>query len=247
MMSHTILPSITTHARTVSTWRDKLLEVQQLKLSSVALFLTGVRADERAELYRELHQAQANHRFTIPFVHAVSEMRDDEYRLLVDTYGTQTFNLHPSRQFPLQHELSPAIRQRITIENAFIDRALEPYDLEGFNGLCIDVAHAEDLRRTHPAEFEKFAELVNKFPVHANHISIVSDSRMLDSEGNMTFHTHVLAEGGDTSYLAGYSLNFFGPLVAIELADTIADQLQLVPAIRAILEAKMYSVQRTAA
>jgi hypothetical protein len=247
MFSHTILPSITTHNRTASTWRDKLLEVQQLKLSSVALFLTGVRSEERHELYRELRRAQTKHHFTIPFVHAVSDMRDDEYRLLIDTHGTQTFNLHPSRQFPLQHELSLATRQRITIENAFIDRSLEPYDLEGFSGLCLDIAHAEDLRRTHPAEFEKLAELVKTFPVYANHISIVSDTRILDSEGNMTFHTHVLTEGGDTSYLTRYSADFFGSFVAIELADTIADQLQLVPTIRAILEAKTRSISREAA
>ncbi len=247
MISHRILPSITTHGRTASTWRDKLLEVEQRELSSVALFLTGVGRDERYELFRELQRLHTKHRFTIPFVHAVSEMHDDEFRLLIDSFDTETFNLHPRRQFPLKHELSSSTRQRITIENAFIDRSLEPSDLEGFNGLCIDISHAEDLKRACPAEFAKFLQLVQSFPVRANHVSLVGDVSMLDSEGNMSFHTHMLADGRDLSYLERYSLDFFGSLIAIELEDSIADQLRLIPKITEILAAKTGAIDKAAA
>jgi hypothetical protein len=247
MLSHRILPSVTTHGRTASTWREKLREVQQHNLSAFALFLTGVKKDGRHALYRELQRLHTNHHFTIPFVHAVSEMHDDEFRLLIETFGTATFNLHPSRQFPLKHELSSRTRERITIENAFIDRSLEPADLEGFNGLCIDVSHAEDLRRTHPGEFEKFSRLVQDFPVRANHVSLVSDVSMLDSQGNMTFHSHVLANGGSLSYLEQYSLDFFGSLIAIELEDSIADQIRLIPQLCEILETKTSVMNRVAA
>jgi hypothetical protein len=247
MILHRILPSITTHGRTTSTWRDKLREVEQRKLSAFALFLTGVKKDERHELYRELQRLHTKHHFAIPFVHAVSEMHDDEFRLLIDSFGTETFNLHPRRQFPLKYELSSRTRERITIENAFIDRSLEPSDLEGFNGLCIDVSHAEDLKRACPAEFAKLSQLVQSFPVRANHVSLVGDVAMLDSQGNMTFHTHVIADGGDLSYLEQYPLDFFGSLIAIEIEDSIEDQLRLIPKITEIVAAKTGVISKAAA
>lgn len=247
MCGFTILPSITTHARSVSSWRDKILEIQPLGLTAVGLFVTGVSPEQRVELYKQLETAHRDHRFTIPFVHAVADMDEDEYHYLVETFETELFNLHPTRQFPLSHNLSLEIRQRITIENAFIHEAITVDDLAGFQGVCLDVAHAEDLRRSFPEEFEKLASLLTVAPVRANHVSVVHPVAQLDSQGSMTFHSHVHAAGGEINYLQHYPLEFFGSIVAIELADSLADQHRLIPSIEGMLYSKLASVQRTAA
>lgn len=233
-------------SRCASGWREKICEIEALGLRSVALFLTGVREAERRELYRELELAHVRHLFTIPLVHAVSDMPEDEYRYLMSRFGTELFNLHPIRQFPLQHKLSAEIRRNITIENAFIDEAIDLLDLSGFNGICLDVAHAEDLRRKNGPAFEKLARLTQMAPVRANHICVSGEAAKPDSQGNLTYHSHLTMEGRGLSYLESYPSNFFGPIVAIELADPLAEQVKLVPAIEAILTAKRLGAKKAA-
>ncbi len=80
MRGFTVIPSVTTITRSASSWRDKIAEIEPLGLRAVGLFLTGVNAAERRELYRELELTHVRHLFRIPFVHAVSDMSEDEYR-----------------------------------------------------------------------------------------------------------------------------------------------------------------------
>ena len=242
-----VIPSITTIARGASTWRDTIAELEPLELRSVGLFLTGVREAERRELYRELELAHVRHLFTIPFVHAVSDMSEDEYRYLMDRFGTEFFNLHPVRQYPLQHKLSAEVRRKITIENAFIDQSIELMDLSGFHGICMDIAHAEDLRRKNAPEFEKLAHLIHRAPVLANHVSLSGDTALIDSYGEVTYHSHSLEEGGDLSYLRRYPREFFGSVIAIELADSLAEQMKLRPIVEDIVAEKRESVVKRAA
>lgn len=242
-----VIPSITTIARSASTWRHKIAEIEPLGLRAVGLFLTGVAQAERRALYRELELLRVHHEFTIPFVHAVSEMSEDEYRYLMGQFGTELFNLHPLRQYPLQHTLSAELRDKITIENAFIDQAIDLMDLSGFRGICMDVTHAEDLRRKNPLEFDKLAHLTKTAPVLVNHISLSGDVPLVDSYGDLTYHTHVLSEGRDLSYLERYSAEFFGSIVAIELADALAEQMRLVPAIEGMITRKLHMPMTKAA
>lgn len=206
-----------------------------------------MREAERRELYRELELAHVRHLFTIPFVHAVSDMSEHEYRYLMDRFGTELFNLHPLRQYPLQHTLSAEIRRRITIENAFIDQSIELIDLSGFHGICMDIAHAEDLRRKNPREFEKLERLTHRAPVLANHVSLSGDAALVDSYGELTYHSHSIGEGRDLSHLNRYSREFFGSIIAIELADSLAEQVRLIPVIEETLAETLQSVVQRAA
>jgi hypothetical protein len=174
-------------------------------------------------------------------------MSEDEYRYLMDRFGTELFNLHPLRQYPLQHTLSAEIRSRITIENAFIDQSLELMDLSGFHGICMDIAHAEDLRRKNPREFEKLERLTHRAPVLANHVSLSGGPALVDSHGELTYHSHALGEGGDLSYLDRYSSEFFGSIVAIELGDSLAEQVKLIPAIEETVAETLQAVVQRAA
>jgi hypothetical protein len=246
MPDYTIIPSITTHTGVASDWRSKISEIAPLNLQSVALFLTGTSENERYELYYHLEHARRTHHFTVPFVHAVSDMKEDEYRFFVERFQTTLFNLHPVRQFPLAHTLSETIRQMITIENAYIDQSINADDLVGFKGICLDIAHAEDLRRSHPAEFAKLSKLIADRGVLANHISVINRERRYDSHGQMTFHAHELKRG-DTSYLANYAPRYFGEIICIELKDSLADQVTLLPDIASAVRASRERAVKIAA
>lgn len=243
MKQRKILPSITTHQRSSSGWRNKIEELVPLGISEAALFLTGVAAQERTALYHELERARSHHVFTLPFVHAVSDMQEDEYDYLSSNFGTELFNLHPSRQFPLLFDLSQSTRDKITIENAFIDEAITLDDLRGFNGICLDVSHAEDLRRKNPAEFDKLVSMLSLAPIRANHISAVYPVAALDSNGHLAFHSH-LWQGDDCAvgYLKSCPLEFFGELISIELANSLAEQQRFIPLIERLLEQKQVAL-----
>jgi hypothetical protein len=236
-MTHAVLPSITTHSITASSWRDKLVEVETLGLTQFALFLTGISVEERMILFDELAQLRRRHSFEIPFVHAVSTMKDSEYRKLVDEYGTKAFNLHPESEFPLHHPLSAEIRRIIFVENATQSRALEPQDLSGFAGICLDVSHLEDTRRNFPAVYDQMVQMLATFPIGANHISAVAKDPVAIWPDWLQFSHHVSTISGDMDYLREYPAHYFSPLCALELENSIAEQLLKIAEVSQVIDA----------
>jgi hypothetical protein len=231
-----ILPSITTHGRTTSSWPDKIGEIQHLGLTEVALFLTGLSAQDRAECFRLLDTLLDRHAFSIPFVHAIAEMPEEDYLFLMQRFGTRQFNLHPASEFPLQHPLRDSIRECIAIENNLVTRALTEADIEGFNGICLDLSHLEDLRLGDQAEFAKMQELLDAHPIRVNHASAVWEFSKIDLKGFEVFHRHVSRSPEDMSYLRAYPRSYFAPFCAIELENSLSDQMGIVRAVRTIVD-----------
>jgi hypothetical protein len=150
----------------------------------------------------------------------------------MELFQTRRFNLHPVSQYPLQVSLSVFIRKHISIENASITRALSMDDLDGFNGICLDLSHLEDLRRSEPAEYEKMRALLSQVPVHANHLSAILHEQQVDSKGCLTYHSHVYSPAGDLSYIAAFPSSYFGNVCALELENSLSEQVALIPMIR---------------
>lgn len=240
-----IIPSITTHSRTGHTWRHKVAEVKQLGLNEVGLFLTGLSDVERHECFCELEFLATHHRFSIPFVHAVASMREEEYRFLMDTFGTESFNLHPTWQYPLRYPLSDAIRSRVLIENAALDVSLTKNDLAGFAGLCIDLSHLEDSRRCYREVFDSVVSLSFSHHVAANHISAVMNTPQ-NSDGEVVYYqSHTDTKPEHFSYLAGLPCSTCAPLCAIELESPLKEQLALIPYLHDALEERDSCVLQT--
>ena len=238
MFSRRILPSITTLNRSSSSWREKIREINALGITEVGLFLTGLSEDERKECYVLLEDACATHSFRIPFVHAVASMREEEYHYLMDIFGTEKFNLHPAHEFPLEHPLSAALRKRIFIENTSRLKPLQAEDLEGFGGICFDLSHLEDSRRLSGREYHRLLSLTSRFAVGANHISAVSETPMTATDGFALHSRHLADETATVKYLCGLSTAAFAPLCAVELENSLEEQLSIIPMIhRAFIRA----------
>lgn len=241
-----IIPSITTHSLTGHTWRDKITEIEQLGLKQVGLFLTGLSEVERYECFCELEFLASHHLFSIPFVHAVSTMKEDEYRFLVDTFDTEWFNLHPMWEYPLKYPLSDEIRSRILIENSQFEFALRTQDVEGFAGLCLDLSHLEDSRRSRPEVFDANVGLSHTASVTANHISAVIKTPRKVQANLLAYSSHTASEPEDFSYLSGLPSITVAPLCALELENSLAEQVALMPFIRFALEAEQTSLRSVA-
>ena len=86
-----ILCSITTQnfSASNSNWQNKIHELRSLKLSEIGLFLTGVKFEERKELFKEIVHLKKELDFKIPFVHATTDMHSSEYTFLINKFETE--------------------------------------------------------------------------------------------------------------------------------------------------------------
>ena len=229
-----ILPSITTLDIADSTWRTKIDEVQEFTLNEVALFLTGLNESGRHECLTTLKKACPN--LVVPFVHAKSDMRVSEFDRLIEEFGTERFNLHPTRYLPTLEELPQRLKDKIYIEN--LNEGLLAEDLLGFAGICLDVSHLEDCRLLSPEFYEKVCQLLKEYPLGTNHMSAVADSTATYDGKVFCYSRHTMTKLSEYDYLKTYPLNYFSHFAAIELNNSIAEQLQVKKYIEKILEEK---------
>jgi hypothetical protein len=219
-----ILPTITTTSRKPGIdWRSLIAEANQLGLTEICFFPTDIPRPERDEAYRLLEQSSIRH---IPFVHLRSDMGSDEIEYLASQFGTTLFNLHSEHQYPLTHDLS-TWKTKIYLETQtlFFDTS----ELIYYAGICPDFSHLEHFRLSRPDLYESHLALMRKKVLGCGHISAWRKDDP-DWEDN----PHQMKSLSDLDYLPFYR-EFFPPLMALELENTIAEQLEA----KAYLEEKL--------
>jgi hypothetical protein len=216
-----VLPSITTAGRNAD-WRKAVHDLIDLGVAEASLFLTGLDAPQREELYSFLEKAQLP--FRLPVIHARSDMRAEEYQLLRSSCGAERFNLHPEREWPLAHPLTAELKSHIFIENAYF---LHEEDLSGYAGICLDLSHLEMRRRAQQTEmFDEVSALIQKYPVGITHLSAIVDTPLPDEAGNLIiYERHRATALSDLDYISGYPPECFADYVVIELTNPIPEQL----------------------
>lgn len=215
-MQRIILPSITTAHN--DHWELMVREVKDLGVTEIALFVTTLEKDQRLNLYQKLKEISG---LKIPFVHARSDMRKEEYEFLVKVFNTERFNLHPLRNYPVDEDLGK-LKEKIFIENG--SNLLEG-DLEGFAGICLDLAHLDFNRRYEQDAYQIICDLIAKYSVGTNHISAIVKRET--EKGHEFTDWHTMSELEEFDYLKKYPENFFGNYLALELTNSISEQLKV--------------------
>jgi len=223
-----VLPTITTVGG--SDWRGKIEEARKLRLKEVCFFTTALEREDREEAYELLAVSGIEE---IPFVHLRTDLEEEELNLLCGKYGTQVFNIHPTEQFPLLYDYS-SYKDRIFIENTGSFSMEE--DLERFAGFCIDFSHLENERRTSKEEYNERRKLIEKYPVGCNHISAIKKEPLPDG----SYDDHFLEDLSEVDYLKHYPLHYFSPFIAVELVNSLREQLEVAERVREILRQKSY-------
>ena len=213
-----ILVTLTT---TNSSWREKIEEVKNFELKEIALFLTGLNRQEREECYRGLAKTGLK---KIPFVHLRSDMSAEEIKFLIKNYQTEVFNIHSEEEFPLKDGLT-SWANRIYLENT--DLLLGEEELKKWAGICLDLSHLEDDRHLNPKRYKKYLKLIEKYPVGVNHVSAVRKKVFRQPEFGLVKSAHFLKSLNELDYLKNYPANFFAPLIAIELENSLEEQLKI--------------------
>jgi hypothetical protein len=228
-----ILPALTSIIPNL--WREKVKEINSLGLSEVAVFPTCLNYEERQELFGLLEKTCLK---KIPFMHLREEdMLEAELDYLVDRWGLEKCNVHP-RDVILKETYLPKYRGIVYVENSaeFLD---EKY-LRGFAGLCVDFSHLENDRRLFHQNYEQILSLAMKYPVGCGHASAIYEKQVhnrLDGspEKRERFDGHYAESEKCFDYLKSYPKEFLPPILAIEVENSLAEQLKFKKYIREML------------
>lgn len=219
-----ILPTITTTSG--SDWRNKIKEINELKITEIALFPTAIAKKERLELYKLLKKSTVT---KIPFVHLRSDMDIAELDYFIKNYETKVFNTHTAAEYPINEDWYE-YREMVFIENTFYPFNKE--EVNNFAGVCVDFAHLETDRLLYRAIFDPNIRVIDEFTVGCNHVSAIKKETWTDNSNknhpNKIRHDfHHLDKLSELDYLKNYPRKYFAPYIAIELENSIKEQLKV--------------------
>ncbi len=228
------LPAITTlsakFAVEGNSWQDKIKEIGELGLKKAAIFPTCLDKKQRQEMYGLLEKTGLKE---IPFVHLRSDMSVKELEYLIKRFKTQVFNIHTEKQWPLDYDLSK-YKPMIFIENAGFP--LQGREIEKFGGICLDFSHLENDRLLYPKKFKEQKELLPHYKIGCNHIAAIGATKQLAEDGTcVAFDKHIFNELSELDYLKNYPKGFFSNYIAIEVENSLKEQLKAIDYIVKIL------------
>jgi len=223
------LPAITTLSAKFKTdgnsWQDKIKEIDELGLEKVAIFPTCLNKEQRQEMYNLLEKTQLKE---IPFVHLRSDMPPEELEYLIKKFNTQVFNTHSEKQYPLVCNLEK-YRQQLFIENTFL---WDEQEVKNNAGLCLDFSHLESDRLLDQKKYGQRLAVIKKYKIGCNHIAAVSRNPLAETENGKTnslhFDKHSFQDLSEFDYLKNYPKEFFSEFCAIEVENSLKEQLKAI-------------------
>jgi len=213
-----ILPTIT--CITPGGWKDKIKEVKTLKLEEICLFLTLLDRKEREKLYSLLAKTSVKR---VPFVHLRSDMAPEELNFVIEKYATKVFNTHSAREYPFLYSLDK-YRGLIYIENT--KGCLDENEVKQFAGVCVDFSHLESNRIFHSDIYEKDKKIIEKYSIGCNHISPIKKYPLLEKDKDYGSRPHFFKKLSEFDYLKKYPKEYFSDFMALELENSIQEQLK---------------------
>ena len=217
LLGKKIYPSITTTFN--SDWREQIKEVKKLSLKEVCLFLTCSKLKERKEIYGLLKKTKIK---KIPLVHLRTDMELWELDYLIKNYHTEAFNIHSKTDYPLNYDYSK-YKDIIYIENVY--NCFDKKELKNFGGICLDLSHLENDRILNKKRFDCNKKIIKKYRIGCNHISTIKKNIHIDRSGEKRFSSHNLGNLSEFDYLKQYPSDYFSPIIALELENSIKEQL----------------------
>jgi len=227
LLKEIIFPTITTISKN---WPEKIKEVEKLGLKEVCFFPTCLDEKDRKKAYDLLKKTSVKE---IPVVHIRGEMKPAELNYLVENYNTKAFALHTQREYPLLYDFSK-YKKKFFIENVF--HLFNEKELDHFGGMCLDLSHLENDRILHKEKFENVKQTLKKYKIGCNHISAIKRvTHRNERDHKPHFDSHYFKDLSEFDYLKKYPKNYFSNLIAIELENSIKEQLAVKEYIAKIL------------
>ena len=225
-MNTKILVSLTTLNN--PDWQKNIADLKRFGIKEFALFPNCINArEEREELFKTIVKELGP--VSIPFAHIRSDMHPDELDFMIKNFGTKAVNIHPITDWPIIYDLDK-YKNMIYVENAghAFTKGLTAKDLEGFAGVCLDLSHLESVRLQNIPGYEINIDIALKYKIGAIHMSAVTDKKTYIPEYDFwTNDSHYMEDLKQMDYIKRYYPKYFGPYAAIEVSNSIEDQIKM--------------------
>jgi hypothetical protein len=215
-----ILPCITTI--TPNNWQRQIKDINRLKIKEVAVFLTMLDYAGRKEFYKELKKSTI---VSVPHLHIRNDFTEEEINFFYKNYKTRQFNTHGN--YFDGFEDNPYFKKYFLLETTTFF-TLE-YLRQVNNHYCLDLAHYFSYRK-HLTKWNIVKIIDQKIKQEilplANHLSGWTKA---------TQDTHFANNIHYFDYLKKTPKKYLAKIMALELENSIPDQLKFIKYIKTLI------------
>ncbi len=190
-------------------------------LKEIALFPTCLKEKERKEMYDLVEKAGIKQ---VPLVHIRNDVSSAEMDFLLEKFNVQAFNTHTRFEFPFLFKYPAYLKKIIFIEN--VSEPLNEDEIRQFGGICLDISHLANDEKVSPEKFKNNVSLLEKYPIGCNHISCLTSATHRDEIGDLHYDSHLFQDLSNFDYLKNFPQKYFSDILAIELKNSLKDQLK---------------------
>ena len=194
-------------------WQSKLEEINRFGIKEAAVFLERFKKQQRHNLYKALLKSSIKR---IPLVHLRSDTANDEIKFFADNFGTRYFNIHESHFYLLNQW--KGYWDKLYLEMDFDSKIAKDVKVRKIGGFCIDLAHFKSAIARGSEEAYYIFLRKNKMVFACNHLNGYDAERRKDK--------HIITGLNDFDYLADLPKWIFGKVIALEIDNSIKEQLQ---------------------
>lgn len=196
-----------------SDWQSKLAEINELRIDRVAVFLSRFDKKERDNFYRFLSKSSVKE---VPFVHLREDVTKEEVAFFIDRFRTRYFNIHEEHFKLLDHW--QGYWDRLYLEMDYNSQIAKDVKVEKIGGFCVDLAHFKAALDRGAEEACYIFLRKNKIKFACNHLSGYSPERQED--------IHFITDLKEFSYLSSLPQYVFGQMMALEIDNSIQEQMK---------------------
>jgi|SRR3989344_142807 len=193
-------------------WQSKLEEINQLGIKEAAVFLEQFNKQERDNLRRFLLESSIK---KVPLVHLRSDTGKDEIDFFINNFKTKYFNIHEDH-FNLLGQWE-GYWDKLYLEMDYNSEIGKNVKVRKIGGFCVDLAHFKSAIARGSEEAYYIFMGKNKIKFASNHLGGYSPETKSD--------LHTITSLKDFDYLTTLPKWVFGEVIAIEVYNSIKEQL----------------------
>lgn len=191
---------------------SKIKEVDEMNLSTVSLFFEIIEKSKRKSVYEALKESKIKE---IPLVHIREDFGKDEIKFFKEKYNTKYFTIHENH-FNVINNWKCYYKDLYLEMNTdnFVSKKVKINKIGGF---CIDLSHFKVEEQKWSKEFLYILKNKNKNIFLCNHLNGYSYKKNCD--------LHTVKNTSEFDYLLTLPKFIFGKIIAIEMFNSVKDQI----------------------
>ncbi len=208
-------------------WKSKLAEIEKFKITRASLFLEQFsKRTQREKIYKAVLKSGIKE---IPLIHIRNEIDKDEIAFLLKKFKNPYLTIHESSfKYLLKWT---GFHKNLYLEMNYNNSVPGNVDVKKIGGFCVDLAHFKASEERWTKEFQYESSKTGKRYIKCNHLSGFSFKNNRD--------VHLVKSVKDFDYLKTLPKFVFGKVVAIEIYNSIAEQLKFKEYIIKVLKNKL--------